>query len=546
MELFTSWVRPLIQTGGLDHLAVQAPCINIYGRLLPGITNVTDRARYYTFYPWIIWALEQAGYRFNKDFIDKYRRADCLFTLIAHRHSHTTKTDHEDHAGATIGSANLAKQLSEIKENKSVRISDFSHNEEIGKKYFKNKLGGLGQYYLGVFRELNIMDGSVGAGIKNTNQFGKIMAEAMDQGVNKHLFLKTLNEDLVSVNRLDDLSSFCPCQLNSNPREQRILSDLFFVRGLFSDPEMMSRRNSLQTILHLANELAKQNISISLEQFRGCTYSNALPNGEIFELPEKLNQNRRRWAVYQTNELLSLAVQGIFYVLLDVYADSDSRIDSIEDLCQWFLKAPEIEHISAAFNLSITIKELEKIADHWLPEFTDWTNEHHEVQLASRIFSLCKKDKTVDNRSAILEAALKVLIALKKRPECQGGYLDFVFPGNYFQVYPINLESFLLHSCKTWNDLTVRGWLIWLCDQWGIKAHFRNALRKLRSQSQSTFRIRPSDQGLEVISVPEAVFTSPRFHQTIRILKDIKALINKEGRWVVSKRGQELMDITDE
>lgn len=51
MEIVTAWVKPPIQIRGLDHLGVQAPCINIYGRLLPGITNVTDRARYYSFYP---------------------------------------------------------------------------------------------------------------------------------------------------------------------------------------------------------------------------------------------------------------------------------------------------------------------------------------------------------------------------------------------------------------------------------------------------------------------------------------------------------------
>ena len=87
MSIQTAWVKPPNQIGGLDHLAVQAPCINIYGRLLPGITNVTDRARYYSFYPWIIWALEQEGYRYNSAFIDQFRRADCLFTLIAHRHA---------------------------------------------------------------------------------------------------------------------------------------------------------------------------------------------------------------------------------------------------------------------------------------------------------------------------------------------------------------------------------------------------------------------------------------------------------------------------
>jgi hypothetical protein len=32
---------------GLDHLGIEVVSAHIYGQLLPGITNVTDRARYY-------------------------------------------------------------------------------------------------------------------------------------------------------------------------------------------------------------------------------------------------------------------------------------------------------------------------------------------------------------------------------------------------------------------------------------------------------------------------------------------------------------------
>ena len=45
-----AWVRPPEPIRGLDHLGVQAPCIALYGQLLPVITNVTDRARYYSFH----------------------------------------------------------------------------------------------------------------------------------------------------------------------------------------------------------------------------------------------------------------------------------------------------------------------------------------------------------------------------------------------------------------------------------------------------------------------------------------------------------------
>ena len=156
METQTGWVKPPQQVSGLYYLGAQAPCISLYGRLLPGITNVTDRARYYSFYPWIIWALEKDGHVYSDEFIEMFRRADCLFTLIAHRHRHTTEGDYFEHAGGMIGTVNLSKPISKIRDGEAVRLSDFSHREGGGGRYFKNKMGGLGQYYLGTLRELSI------------------------------------------------------------------------------------------------------------------------------------------------------------------------------------------------------------------------------------------------------------------------------------------------------------------------------------------------------------------------------------------------------
>ena len=545
MELSTSWVKPPSQIGGLDHLAVQAPCINIYGKLLPGITNVTDRARYYSFYPWILWALEQRGYKFNDIFIDRFRKADCLFTLIAERHAHVTGTNRDNHSAATVGSLNLSKQISDVREGKPVRLSDYAHREEDKHQYFKNKLGGLGQYYLGVFSELNIMDGSVGSGIKYTNQIGKVLAQAMDSYVLSDLFLETIEEDLVPSDRLDQLSCFCPCQLSNSKEELTLLCDLFFVKGLFADLNMLPRRRSLQTILYLANDLAKQKISIDLNQFRGCVYSNALPNGQSWNLPEDLKPNRKRWSIYQRNELLSIATQGLFYALLDTYENSGQRFDSVDALCRWFVSTPEVERIKDDFNLGKTIGATERECSGWLPELPNWTHSDHEIQQANKIVALCNQEKTPSNRSDIVKACLKVLLTLKIRSETGEGYGDFLFPGNYFQFYPINLKSFLNYSQNEWKDLSVREWIVWLCSNWGVNVHLQVALRKLRGQSQSTFRIRPSDFGLEVIDVPKAVFTSPRFNQALRILKDIGALVKEGDTWKLSESGMILKGNTD-
>ena len=46
---------------GLDHLGIELISVNLYQAMLPGITNVTERARYYSFYPWSIHRYAQDG-----------------------------------------------------------------------------------------------------------------------------------------------------------------------------------------------------------------------------------------------------------------------------------------------------------------------------------------------------------------------------------------------------------------------------------------------------------------------------------------------------
>ena len=144
---------------------------------------------------------------------------------------------------------------------------------------------------------------------------------------------------------------------SSSTSEHSLLCDLFFVKGLFYDSDMLPRRRSLQTILHLADDLAKSKVAIDLEQFRGCTYSGYLPSGEPWQVPERLNNNRKRWAVYQRNELLSMAVQGLFYALLDAYQEAGRRVESVDDLCKWFLGTPEIAIVGESLRLE------EKVGD---------------------------------------------------------------------------------------------------------------------------------------------------------------------------------------
>ena len=394
MKIETAWVKPPPQIGGLDHLAVQAPCINIYGRLLPGITNVTDRARYYSFYPWLIWSFDQRGIaHYNDDFIERFRRADCLFSLIAERHASVTDGDHESHAGAMVGSNTLGPVAKECSSTDWITLSDYSRREGAQARYFKNKLGGLGQYYLGVLRELSILDGDTSTGIKYTRQIGQLIAERMDAGVDSKSFFAAVKNDSVTPKQLDALSAFCPCHLRTNPGEVEILNDLFFVRQSFYDVEALPRRRSLQSILQLAGLLRDQDKDLTEATFRGCAYAGALPSGEAWKCPESLTPNREKWALYARNELLSVAIQGLFYVLLDAYEESGLRFDSSSQVVDWFIHQAETQAALNQFGRKTIFTRLVEKSSAWLSPMSRWVESNHEVQSAERVVQLSRSRK---------------------------------------------------------------------------------------------------------------------------------------------------------
>jgi hypothetical protein len=134
-----AWVKPPEPIRGLDHLGVQAPCIALYGQLLPGITNVTDRARYYSFHPWVLWSFER---RYTDHSVDEFRRvlrrAECLFALIAIRHARVVG-DNDDglHGRAMVGRDKLLR----IEGESTFALEDYATLEGPN-RYFKNKLGG--------------------------------------------------------------------------------------------------------------------------------------------------------------------------------------------------------------------------------------------------------------------------------------------------------------------------------------------------------------------------------------------------------------------
>lgn len=126
--------------GGRDPMGIQNSSVATYGRLLPGMTNLTGHIRYYSIYCWLLSEYD----RMEKDgstSLHQYnfiRRAELAIAFIMYGQN----------VGAVIGAEYVRDRHYAIDRNASYDIAEGADYEN-SKKYWAFKSGAFGQYYLG-------------------------------------------------------------------------------------------------------------------------------------------------------------------------------------------------------------------------------------------------------------------------------------------------------------------------------------------------------------------------------------------------------------
>ena len=437
-----AWVKPPEPIRGLDHLGVQAPCIALYGQLLPGITNVTDRARYYSFHPWVLWSFE---HRYTDHSIDEFRRvlrhAECLFALIAIRHARVAG-DNDDgrHGRAMVGRDKLLR----IEQSSSFALDDYATLEGPN-RYFKNKLGGLGQYYFGPLRNLRVLDRHQSAGYPGYDaERGRKLAEAFASAVPEDAFFRALEQPTSTWDALDELAAFCPCGLRNNAAEHELLLDLFLVRAEpFRGDGGATRRASLGLMLDLAGQAARDPQYAFEGLLRGGAYTGALVDGSTWQVAKPHEVVLRGWGTYQRNELLSIAVQGLFAaVLRAIERDEGQSIRQTSDAADIAVRLLS----SLGADLKVSLDALITRVRGELPALADWQREDHELQRGWRLQNLRLDDDT--KLEEIAQESIAILLALLARGVDEYPYRDFELDPEYFDPREVHLLS-LRHAAKS-------------------------------------------------------------------------------------------------
>lgn len=544
MKIETNWVSPPLAIGGRDHLGTQAPCILIYAQLLPGITNVTDRARYYTFYPWLIWSFDQRYPKNIEKFIEYFRRADCLLTLISERHARVTDIDDERHGAAMVGREKLLPALDRLESGIALKLSEFS-SQDSDYRYFKTQMGGLKQYYVGTLSGLKLMDASAKPWVKYTNEYGAPMAEQVNSFVPADKFWKVIESDTVSLKSLDALAAYCACQLKESQEECQNLTSIFFDRNNLYDLEGGQRKRSLGLILNLSSSLV-DGVDLTESVFRACTYSASLPGRQPWAVPASLRSTVACWATYQRNDLLSIACQTVFALALRELAPQDAAnkiaYGSVESFAKAFASSAEVARMAKNLKANSFGKFLDRLSSI-APDIDDLENDGHEIQVAQRMLGSWANG---DDTQALIELSVILLGLLAYRDDfSQQPYGGLAISPEALTDYPINLTSFRARV-SSWRAMSIPDFVEDLVT-WSLNTHLRVALHKLRQTGQSTFHLRPSERGLEVVGeIPRPTYTTPRFRQAVQILRDIGALTRDQSKpnrqTILSDAGKKLME----
>lgn len=294
MTDITDWTKAGSFSAGRDPLGFQAASVRLYTSLVPGLTNVTNRLRYYSFYCWVVWQFEQIHHTTKEDkWIEFIRRCEAALALACQI---------GDSANATgmAGSEWWRNDVADTSKNTFDLIKPTNRPGEDG-QYLKAKYGNFGQFYTASMLEMGFIDNVSARVYGVTSTAGKSLAVAVQD---EHpeacaLILKAVKSGQISRSDCEAISEeLHPSYLDPSSQEARLLN-VFLQGGRADDPTAAARRISLRNVLAVVSD-SKGEFDLRRELY--------VQSGTL-GVSSKGSENLTRWRAYFLNEFCHIALE---------------------------------------------------------------------------------------------------------------------------------------------------------------------------------------------------------------------------------------------
>lgn len=317
---------------GLDPLGMQNAGVSLYQSLLPGISNVTLRMRYYGYYCWVSDSYARAG---ATDEFEAWRswvrRAEALYALVS---------SHAQGQGGVGGVEWADRRLAG--DDATIDFAEAASNNPNVEKYLRQSLGVFGGAYYSQMAEMGLFRQGDHGVQRATNVAGRQAADAFRASIGPEveaLALDSIKAARATRETLASLLPLVPSEIPEGSSERDVYENMLFVPSDATTNDS-SRAASLRLVLRTADTVGGKPDSDEIRW-------------HIFASPEledpALNAQRVRWEAYQCQDILQMAAAALLEWATELMAEFDSGRTpaEIEKEIQDRLGAtePEVAHL---------------------------------------------------------------------------------------------------------------------------------------------------------------------------------------------------------
>ncbi|WP_152670276.1 hypothetical protein [Lysobacter capsici] len=493
----------LVRKTGLDPLGMQNAGIRLYQRLLPGISNVTLRVRYYGLYAWLSRHYSQTnGSTDPKQWQRFIRRAEALYALIA--------TERGGETGVS-GSNWASRKL----EGQTTGRIEFAEDARAGapSAYLRQSWGAYGAAYASQLFVIDVYRRSTDHDVPILSPMGEELAEAFSRsGDGIAARFGTLVEGgETTIELLRELKRLSPSEIDEDGEESRCYQRLLFAQRETPSEDDLQRRRTLCLILDLGQRLGRTPWA---EDVRWCLYARHFDGHQPWLINENLTGHRLRWTMYQANDLSQMAFAAILSFLLGRLLREPSGVPLQE------LVGEAVDEVLVAMEPAPQCWT-DYVSSLALPASALTMDEPSERRLSDDLFSSSGAYTAGQCVDALRLLALVHHRLTPLRDEAQGefGGLD---PDGFRTV----LSEWSFMQAHRGEDL--RHFLCTLFEQRVLHRHLWVAMRKMQFQRDYTFLFEADEGRVRYRDDYTPVPTTPRLNSAVGFLQDLR-LLGEQG-----------------
>jgi hypothetical protein len=521
------WIAKIyVNDIGQDYLGLRLVQETITGHVLPGITTITPRARFYPFYCWVM-----------VEYVERHPKGWGFNTFLKHREQifGLANVAHDESVVGLTGVEAFREHWLKHKKRTSVPL-------ELD-EYVQDPRGGYAAYS-GVIQKLGLVrEHDDDSGWEVTSD-GQKLASGFKEAIAQTAYYRNRKRydkaKSISSKVLREYGAYCHLDKLAQGSDLRpTLNVLFSLSAPFSpEPQAIdtspvgNMRGTLGLVLEMIDQSPK---AYDDDVFRKSVLYGSCPDYQIYQPSPELGPVLVQWQVFHLRDLYTYALYALWaYFLywlrlngrasLDAYLDhlvESVDLSALVDKGSIHLSDNRPEELTLCSYLESILEAAEIAAGSWKDYCRAFSAQSTRPANEHKLYELLDKMKP-DLGVTYFETAWLMLAMLYLRTE---GLVDnkiVRYWADYGNARRRSLSLFTQGmNLRIKDSTTVSDTWRWIFRDYIIAQHTITSLEKWRDRKANTFHFRFEDGWFEWIRDGRPSFAASRFSQAHRMLADL-------------------------